>query len=86
MFYKEYTHPVFYVASRGHHADIGGITPGWYVKTHSADNHFEQLCDAVYDQALNLCDKLVSIHRNRTYRMERSQGDSPTQIWFPLSH
>lgn len=20
--------PVFYVASRGHHADIGGITPG----------------------------------------------------------
>lgn len=22
------THPLFYVASRGHHADIGGITPG----------------------------------------------------------
>jgi 5-oxoprolinase (ATP-hydrolysing) len=22
------THPIFYVASRGHHADIGGITPG----------------------------------------------------------
>jgi 5-oxoprolinase (ATP-hydrolysing) len=22
--------PVFYVASRGHHADIGGITPGMW--------------------------------------------------------
>lgn len=27
-FYKGVAKPVFYVASRGHHADIGGITPG----------------------------------------------------------
>lgn len=26
--YRESGQPVFYVASRGHHADIGGITPG----------------------------------------------------------
>lgn len=28
VFISEYPHPLFYVASRGHHADIGGITPG----------------------------------------------------------
>lgn len=28
VFYKEYAKPVFFVACRGHHADIGGITPG----------------------------------------------------------
>lgn len=28
VFYKGVHCPVFYVASRGHHADIGGITPG----------------------------------------------------------
>ncbi|XP_077982211.1 5-oxoprolinase-like isoform X2 [Glandiceps talaboti] len=28
VFYKGCERPVFYVASRGHHADIGGITPG----------------------------------------------------------
>ncbi|XP_055614300.1 5-oxoprolinase [Uranotaenia lowii] len=28
VFYPENPQPVFYVASRGHHADIGGITPG----------------------------------------------------------
>nr|CAD7404141.1 unnamed protein product [Timema cristinae] len=28
VFYKGESQPVFYVASRGHHADIGGITPG----------------------------------------------------------
>jgi len=28
VFYKGHAQPVFYVASRGHHADIGGITPG----------------------------------------------------------
>ncbi|XP_033333786.2 5-oxoprolinase [Megalopta genalis] len=28
VFYKEVKKPVFFVASRGHHADIGGITPG----------------------------------------------------------
>ena len=28
MFYKGQEKPVFFVASRGHHADIGGITPG----------------------------------------------------------
>ncbi|RWS05312.1 5-oxoprolinase-like protein [Dinothrombium tinctorium] len=28
VFYKEHSKPVFFVASRGHHADIGGITPG----------------------------------------------------------
>eukprot|EP00112_Aurelia_sp_Birch-Aquarium-sp1_P015543 Seg3453.3 transcript_id=Seg3453.3/GoldUCD/mRNA.D3Y31 product=5-oxoprolinase protein_id=Seg3453.3/GoldUCD/D3Y31 len=28
VFYKKHSKPVFYVASRGHHADIGGITPG----------------------------------------------------------
>eukprot|EP00795_Rhopilema_esculentum_P001663 gene1663-16138_t len=28
VFYEEHPRPVFYVASRGHHADIGGITPG----------------------------------------------------------
>ncbi|XP_055389292.1 5-oxoprolinase isoform X2 [Condylostylus longicornis] len=28
VFYKNQTLPVFFVASRGHHADIGGITPG----------------------------------------------------------
>lgn len=26
--HRKESHPVFYVASRGHHADIGGITPG----------------------------------------------------------
>ena len=28
MFIQECKAPVFYVASRGHHADIGGKTPG----------------------------------------------------------
>ena len=28
VFTKENPKPVFFVASRGHHADIGGITPG----------------------------------------------------------
>ncbi|MEO1146597.1 MAG: hydantoinase B/oxoprolinase family protein [Cyanobacteria bacterium J06638_22] len=28
VFVEHATHPLFYVASRGHHADIGGITPG----------------------------------------------------------
>ncbi|XP_025832170.1 5-oxoprolinase isoform X2 [Agrilus planipennis] len=28
VFYREEKEPVFFVASRGHHADIGGITPG----------------------------------------------------------
>ncbi|KAK1131870.1 hypothetical protein K0M31_016018 [Melipona bicolor] len=28
VFYKDVEKPVFFVASRGHHADIGGITPG----------------------------------------------------------
>ncbi|KAJ8672521.1 hypothetical protein QAD02_003780 [Eretmocerus hayati] len=28
VFYKDVNKPVFFVASRGHHADIGGITPG----------------------------------------------------------
>lgn len=28
MFLKGVSRPVFFVASRGHHADIGGITPG----------------------------------------------------------
>jgi hypothetical protein len=27
-FFRNQPKPVFYVASRGHHADIGGITPG----------------------------------------------------------
>ena len=28
MFYRGQEKPVFFVASRGHHADIGGATPG----------------------------------------------------------
>ena len=28
VFYPGQNKPVFFVASRGHHADIGGITPG----------------------------------------------------------
>lgn len=28
VFYKDSPKPVFYVACRGHHADIGGIVPG----------------------------------------------------------
>lgn len=28
MFKQGVSSPVFFVASRGHHADIGGITPG----------------------------------------------------------
>ncbi len=28
VFYSDCDDPVFFVASRGHHADIGGITPG----------------------------------------------------------
>ena len=28
VFYTGQNKPVFFVASRGHHADIGGITPG----------------------------------------------------------
>ncbi|XP_049939893.1 5-oxoprolinase [Schistocerca serialis cubense] len=28
VFYRDQKKPVFFVASRGHHADIGGITPG----------------------------------------------------------
>ena len=29
VFYPGSESPVFFVANRGHHADIGGITPGW---------------------------------------------------------
>ncbi|KAF5278020.1 hypothetical protein FQA39_LY18417 [Lamprigera yunnana] len=28
VFYKDLKEPIFFVASRGHHSDIGGITPG----------------------------------------------------------
>jgi len=28
VFWEDYSVPLFYVAARGHHADIGGITPG----------------------------------------------------------
>ena len=28
VFYTNFSEPVFFVASRGHHADIGGLTPG----------------------------------------------------------
>ncbi|XP_076333273.1 5-oxoprolinase [Tachypleus tridentatus] len=28
VFYKGFEKPIFFVASRGHHADIGGVTPG----------------------------------------------------------
>ena len=28
VFYPNVDRPVFYVANRGHHADIGGISPG----------------------------------------------------------
>lgn len=28
MYHRDVPSPVFFVASRGHHADIGGITPG----------------------------------------------------------
>ena len=28
VFYTDFKEPVFFVASRGHHADIGGLTPG----------------------------------------------------------
>ena len=31
VFYPGYESPVFFVANRGHHADIGGITPGKYM-------------------------------------------------------
>lgn len=40
VFYRDEKHPVFYVASRGHHADIGGITPG-SMPPHSTSIHEE---------------------------------------------
>ncbi|XP_042218072.1 5-oxoprolinase-like [Homarus americanus] len=40
VFYKSVHRPVFYVASRGHHADIGGITPG-SMPPHSTSIHEE---------------------------------------------
>lgn len=32
VFHKNQEKPIFYVASRGHHADIGGLTPGNFNK------------------------------------------------------
>ncbi|CAL4112119.1 unnamed protein product, partial [Meganyctiphanes norvegica] len=40
VFRKDVKRPVFYVASRGHHADIGGITPG-SMPPHSTSIHQE---------------------------------------------
>ncbi|PVD21468.1 hypothetical protein C0Q70_19641 [Pomacea canaliculata] len=40
VFYSGVSKPVFYVASRGHHADIGGITPG-SMPPHSTSIHQE---------------------------------------------
>ncbi|XP_043254892.1 5-oxoprolinase isoform X1 [Colletes gigas] len=40
VFYKDVEKPVFFVASRGHHADIGGITPG-SMPPHSTTLHQE---------------------------------------------
>ncbi|KAA0195313.1 hypothetical protein HAZT_HAZT004713 [Hyalella azteca] len=40
VFNKEREKPIFYVASRGHHADIGGITPG-SMPPHSTSIHEE---------------------------------------------
>uniref|UniRef100_A0A6A7FY14 5-oxoprolinase-like n=4 Tax=Hirondellea gigas TaxID=1518452 RepID=A0A6A7FY14_9CRUS len=40
VFFKSEPRPVFYVASRGHHADIGGITPG-SMPPHSTSIHQE---------------------------------------------
>ena len=40
MYFRNEKHPVFYVASRGHHADIGGITPG-SMPPHSTSIHEE---------------------------------------------
>lgn len=28
VFYQDISEPVFFVASRGHHSDVGGLTPG----------------------------------------------------------
>ena len=28
VFYSSQKNPIFFVANRGHHADIGGLTPG----------------------------------------------------------
>ncbi|XP_064641075.1 5-oxoprolinase-like [Lineus longissimus] len=40
VFYQDIEEPVFFVASRGHHADIGGITPG-SMPPHSKSIHEE---------------------------------------------
>ncbi|GFN92191.1 5-oxoprolinase [Plakobranchus ocellatus] len=40
VFYPGQSRPVFFVASRGHHADIGGITPG-SMPPHSSSIHQE---------------------------------------------
>lgn len=40
VFYNKVPRPVFFVASRGHHADIGGITPG-SMPPHSKSIHEE---------------------------------------------
>ncbi len=39
VFYADSENPVFYVAARGHHADIGGTTPG---SMPSDSTHVEQ--------------------------------------------
>lgn len=43
VFYSECERPVFFVASRGHHADIGGISPG-SMPSHSTSLEQEGVC------------------------------------------
>lgn len=57
VFYPEFTRPVFFVASRGHHADIGGLTPGSMppmsqslVEEGAAVYSFKLVRDGVFDE------------------------------------
>ncbi|KAK3853136.1 hypothetical protein Pcinc_040305 [Petrolisthes cinctipes] len=66
VFHKASGKPVFYVASRGHHADIGGITPG-SMPPHSTSIHEEgavfltfKLVDQGVFQEEQLCQALMA--------------------------
>ena len=52
VFYEGIARPVFFVANRGHHADIGGISPGKFVILGVVFFPFLALAKAVYESSV----------------------------------
>lgn len=60
--------PIFYVASKGHHADIGGISPGSMpsFSTHLAEEGFQTLSFKIVGKLPGNNKKMASFKKQRS--------------------